>query len=445
MKYGLGIFTVIALLSLALAHAQAQTPAPVQPTTPTTLPGALDPTSPPVSPTTSIPTSGGNAVRNPDPVSPAPPGSTPTTPTTSGAAPPPVAETMTWTTRALAEELALVAQTPEAKPKKKKGGSLSEKNLAELRSKAARNEADIKSRVRIAEHFEAKENWEKVVETLRPVAADLSRKGFLQLARAYRNLNDFKEEIRILESLRAKKERDYFVQYSLGLAYSSYGNRLGAIERFEAAKKINPRFAPAYEALLRETLREARWSDALEISQDLVGKFGEKAKYMRDLCLLYAYQAFLERGEEVCRRAITKDPKIASNHVVLGFLVKERMGTASGEKILNKAAQQFTRSELAQWAAGELAWEKKDQISALKYYRAAVKANPKSARSQIGRARAAFEEKQYPEALEAFVQACTFNRVYVQDLRKSASALRRADNLDWHSKYESALGRCGIP
>ncbi len=437
MKYGSGNFMIIAALALSAGSASSQVP---------DVPSALPMTDPPVTDQPS------GQISAPSPVNmitikpgAAPsPGAASATPAPGGTPAPTAVEVMTWSTKALADEVALSARNPETKPKRKKGAALPESKIAELRTRIARDEKDIKTRLKLAEHYEAEQQPGKMVELLRPVAADLSRKGLLLLARAYQLQKDYKEEIRVLEILRARKEKDYHVQYSLGVAYSNFGDRASAIDRLEESRRLNGRYYPAYEALLRETKRDSRWNDALSIAQDTVGKFGGKAKYMGELCLLYAFNGYLEKADEVCRTALSKDPRNPRTHVVLALVVKDKDGLDASERILKKAAHQFPSSELAQWAAAELYWEKKNQFAALKHYRAAVKAEPDSARSQIGLARAAFEEKRYEEALRAFVRACVLNRVYVQDLRKSASALRRAANSEWSSKYDGAIGKCGI-
>ncbi|MCM2282872.1 MAG: hypothetical protein NDI61_13615, partial [Bdellovibrionaceae bacterium] len=226
------------------------------------------------------------------------PGSTPIPNTGGPGAPAPAptgpvtaAAPLSWGAQALADEITLSARDPEISVKKKKQARLSDEKVASLRSKIARLEGDMKSRMRLAEHFEVEGQPDKMIEVLRPVAADLPRKGMLALARGYRMKKDHKEEIRVLEILRAQKDKDYFVHYHLGAAYSSFGDRSTAIERFENALKLNPRFYPAYESLLRETKRDKRWTDAISIAQDTADRFGQKSKALSELCLLFAFQA----------------------------------------------------------------------------------------------------------------------------------------------------------
>lgn len=456
MKFDSEFLTIIVALTACLLHKPtvvvAQLPNANQDLTPfspaaTSPDGAANsaPTSPPPS-TLSVPPS--QTQPNPPGQSPTPltttsPGTaTPGGPTSTPA--PTVTSPLPWSTQALIDEVILSTKEPETIVKKKRTIRLDDEHIAELRTKIARDDTDQKSRLRLAEYYEGANMPEKMIEVLRPAATTLQRKGMLMLARAYRMMKDHKEEIRALEILRSQRESDYFVHYALGVAYSQFGNRAAAVERLLTAKNLNPRYYPVYEALLRETKRDRRWTDAIAIAQDTASTFGNKAKYLSELCLLYAHQAYLDKALEVCRQAIAKDPKAPRNHVVLGLALKDKHGVDQATKVLKKTAQQFPKSEFAQWAYGELSWEKKNYPEALKYFRAAVKADPRSARSQIGLARSAFEERQYAEALPAFIQSCTLNRIHVQEFRKSASALRRSNNFNWHSKYEAGLGKCGV-
>src|SRR5262245_2080731 len=73
--------------------------------------------------------------------------------------------------------------------------------------------ADIKAKVDTAEGFMLKKEYDKVVETLRPVSDRLNRKGLLLLAQGYAAQKSYLNEIRTLEMLLGQNDKDYFVQH----------------------------------------------------------------------------------------------------------------------------------------------------------------------------------------------------------------------------------------
>jgi tetratricopeptide (TPR) repeat protein len=368
----------------------------------------------------------------------------PAQPVPSAGTPAPVyVEPLTWSTAALRAEIvkSVEASAKKEKTKKKK---LSEAKVKTYRSKMAKNDKDMKSRVRLAEHFEAIGSPDDVIDVLRPAMTKLDRDGVLALARAYHEKKDYAQEIRILETQVARTPKDYVVQHAAGEAYSAMKKQDQAFQYFSEARRLNANYMPAYESLLRSYKKEGHYHDAVTVAQDMQQVFGDTPEILNELCLLYAHGAFLEKSVETCKLAIQKSPKYARNHVVLGLALKEKDGNSAAAKILQGAAKQFTKSEFAQYAAGELNWERKNAIDALMYFEYAVKADPRSARSQLGLGRVAFEEKKYGQALEGFIQACKLDRTLISDFRKASAAVRRNNEINWSEKYVSGLAQCGV-
>lgn len=354
-------------------------------------------------------------------------------------------EAVKWNAQILQDELAEsirrsdIAMLKVKDPKAKLGATA----IAALRSKISKNEMDIKSRMRLADHYEYVNDPEKQVELLRPLKHQLPRKGLLQLARAFRALKNHLDEIRVIQFLLTQNAADYVAISALGDAYGSLGKRDEAIHQFEEAKRINPRYLPPYEGLLRENKRAGFLTDAIQAAVDMMKIFGEKPSFYSELCLLYAHNAFLEKAIETCKQAIIKNPNDPLNHVFLALTLQDKEGPAASEKIINKAAQQFQKSELAQYTAGELAWERKNAPAAHKYFQQAIRIDPKALRSLLGLARSAFELQIYPESIEAFTRACLTNRVMVHEFRRSASILRLQNNFGWAKRFDDGLRKCG--
>ncbi len=367
----------------------------------------------------------------------------PAQPVPSLGTPPVYVEPLSWSTAALRVEVvkSVDVTAKKEKPKKKK---LSDSTIKSLRTKIAKNEKDQKSRLRLAEHFEAVGKPDDVIDVLRPSLATLNREGILAIARAYHEKKDYLQQIRVLETQVARTPTDYVVQHAAGEAYSAMKKQDQAYSYFSESRRLNANYMPTYESLLRSYKKEGHFHDAVTIAQDMQRVFGDTPQLLNELCLLYAHGAFLEKAVETCKLAIERTPKFARNHVVLGLALKEKDGNAAAAKVIQGAAKQFGKSEFAQYVAGELNWERKNTIDALTYYQDAAKADPRSARSQLGLGRTAFEEKKYAEALEGFIQACKIDRTLISDFRKSASALRRKNDLVWADRFTSGLALCGV-
>jgi tetratricopeptide (TPR) repeat protein len=417
MKWSVKIVLAFMALTGMAATTYAQNPAPAVPTADTS---ALPPPAPATStidqPAQPVPTVG---------------------------TPPVYVEPLSWSTAALRAELIKSVDT-SAKKEKTKKKKLSEAKAKSLRSKIAKNDKDMKSRIRLAEHFEAIGKHDDAIDVLRPALTTLTRDGILALARSYHEKKDYLQEIRILETQVARTPNDYVVQHEAGEAYAAMKKQDQAYKYFSEARRLNANYMPAYESLLRSYKREGHFHDAVTVAQDMQQVFGDTPEILNELCLLYAHGAFLEKSVETCKQAIQKSPKYARNHVVLGLGLKEKDGNSAAAKIIQGAAKQFTKSEFAQYVAGELNWERKNSIDALVYFQAAVKADPMSARSQLGLGRVAFEEKQYGEALEGFIQACKLDRTLISDFRKASAAVRRNNEVVWAEKYVSGLAQCGV-
>jgi len=411
---GIGIF-------VATAHAQITDPAA----------SGQNPTAPPSTPVTTPPPSSA-------PTSPLPSPSI-NQPTTGTAAPP-----LRWGVQALQESIAehIAAHEPQIHRRVSKKSRLPERKIQQLRQIISRDEKNLSARIQLAEHFESRRDADSMIEVLRPAVARLNRTGFLALARAYRMKKDFKEEIRTLEILHSQFPKDHIVLNYLADAYVSYAKYEDGLNRYLDSKLLNPGYLYTHQAIYRERLRAKQFSDATDTLTDMINRFGPRADLLSDLCLLYAHQAYFDKALEVCRTAIRRGPKIPENHVYLGLVWIEKENVLAGEKILRQAAKQFSKSEIAQWALGELEWEKKNSPTALRQFRKAVKNNPASARAHRGRARAAFAEKNFGEALDAFVKTCQLNRAWVDDFRVATAQLRRTSNTQWSSRFEGGMSRC---
>ena len=307
-------------------------------------------------------------------------------------------------------------------------------------------------------------DWPGMIELLRPGSDGLSRRGLLMLGRAYGARKDRLNQVRALEMAVNKFDHDYFALTALGEAYLAKADSDDPVTRtkdqetaadsFRESIDANKAYGPAYEGLLTALERLGDRFEARSLVTDMIGKFGAKPRFQALLCRLYSADSFLDKAIEVCRGAIEAEPKNPDNHVYLGLstLEKERSAqeektlgkdAAQAEKILNKAAKQFPTSELAQWAAGTVAFERKNYLGSYRLYVQGTKADPTSVRSWQGAARAAMEAATWPEALDAFTNACELDSQTLGEFRRAGAVLRQRKLEDWGSKFDARLPRCG--
>lgn len=311
-----------------------------------------------------------------------------------------------------------------------------------LRVKIGKRPADAKLRIELGKLFEKKQDHVGVIETLKPLSDTLPRQGLLMLARAYGKSGDTMSEARTLELCLAKSPKDYYVQTALGEAYSRAKRREEAIASFMQARDFNPRYLPAFDGLLRETLAANDTYEARTLLNDMIKRFGEKAEYLNHLCRLYAHDAYLEKAIEICGKAIQKDPKTSENYVYLGVSLKEKEEEEKAFAILSEAAAKFPKSEMVQSAAGEIEASRKNHMAAFKLFHRALESDPKSTRALIGYANSAFELQKNEEALGAFVRACAIDRKLGKEMRIALGKLKARKDSSWERRFEDGLAHC---
>lgn len=315
------------------------------------------------------------------------------------------------------------------------------KNLAKpMVIEARSNEIDAK--IDQAQRLYDAKKYDAAINILKPVNDVLPRAGLLLLARSYSAKGEVLDEIRTLELCLAKNPKDYVVKTVYGQALIREKRVDDGMAAFQEARQLNPRYKPAYEAMLKQLEHAGERYEARNVLNDMVKTFGPQAEFYTSLCRLYALDGYNEKCVEICGEAIKKDPRIPENHVFLGLALLDREEIDRATSILTKAAERFPASEPVQGAMGTLYALKKDMVRSFKYFKAATVANPNSARAWVGYANAAFQLQKNDEALNGFSKACQIDRMQTKDFRLALGQLRvRHDNV-WRSKFENAISQC---
>jgi tetratricopeptide (TPR) repeat protein len=301
----------------------------------------------------------------------------------------------------------------------------------------------IKLILAVADRHEKEKDFASVVSTLKPKIDQLPRKGLLQLARASVEIKDSLTEIHALELTTAKNPKDYVAECLLGDAYMRVKRYDDAANAYGASRDQNPRYRPAFEGALSILEATQETAEARILVQDIIKVFGADAKNTASLCQMFSGDGFIpERSEAACRTAIAKDPKNPENFVYLTQALQLTDQKDNADKTVADAAKRFPASEVVQTLAGDMKIADKSYAESYRYFLQASKANPNSAKAQLGLAKSAFELQKYDESIDAFTKSCKLDRRLSLDFRQAATTLKKNKDDKWLKFQDAADERC---
>jgi tetratricopeptide (TPR) repeat protein len=304
---------------------------------------------------------------------------------------------------------------------------------------------NAQARAQLATALERKKDYEGMVEVLAEHKDKVGRAGLLLLARAYMKLQRSNEEIAVLELANARYPKDAGLQTQLASALSRSGKRDASIEAYYKAREMNAKFIPAYEGLLSELVRAESRQEARDLLSDMMKRFGQKGKWLSELCSLYVEDAFHEKAVETCRIAIKKDGSNPMPPVHLARTFREQEKPEEAKKVLVTAATKIRRSEPVQTALGEYFLEKKNFVDAYRWFKAGAKSDPKSYSAQIGLAQAALELQKMEDSVKAFTAACNVDRKAIREFQSALGKIRQRGDFKWQGRFEDAIANsCGL-
>ena len=279
--------------------------------------------------------------------------------------------------------------------------------------------------------------WWKQIEKL-------SRAEMILLAKAHEKKKEPTEMIRVLNILIGKNESDAEAHYLLGNANMLQKKSRQALEAYNTALELNPRYEAAYLAVaeMYEKRTPPNFYELRAIYQDMIAKIGDRGKYLAKICEIDALDETFEAAIASCKQAINKDSQRAENYVFLGVAQQHTGDTNAANQTLKRAADRFPKSELAQYHYGKVLEDKKNYPDAMKYYRVGTTADAKSARSWLGLAATSFELQKFDISLEAYKKACRFEHKNAAAFRKATGVLRNSRNSEWTGRFESAADSC---
>ena len=193
--------------------------------------------------------------------------------------------------------------------------------------------------------------------------------------------------------------------YKLGEALAQRGKWAKAIENFEAALRINPRYIYAHTALGFVFANQGRLTEALEQFDDALRIAPRFARAHTGLGLVFASQGKLSEASDHFRRALESAAGDAQAHFYLGLILKKQGQWAEAAAHFRQAVQADPNSEQAQYQWGLALAEEGKLSEATDHLRAAVRIDPRSAEAHRSLAEVLMREGRSDEAEEQFQEA----------------------------------------
>ncbi len=303
---------------------------------------------------------------------------------------------------------------------------------------------DIESRLLYGKVLLSAKEYNESLIVLKTINTDVEPRALVLMGLAYSFKKEYSEEVRMLEILKKTQPESEYVLTKLAEAYFKIKNPAKSVEVLKELIKKQPKKKKGYFQLFDVYENTKNSYEIRVLLADMKELFPNDPEVYTRHCKYYAVGGFLEQAIESCTKATTLDSDNAENHVYLGLTKKNLKDEAQAEKIIKKAAQQFAKSELAQYTAGQLSDESKNWEVGSRYYKKCVTFHPDSNRCHRGLAKASFEMKQYEVALKSFTLACDKDPQARNEFRNAITLLRTKNRHDLADMYNKKFEGCGL-
>jgi len=311
----------------------------------------------------------------------------------------------------------------------------------------------LSARLKAASAEYEKSNYPKVIELLNPYSEELPNPGLMILANSYSRRGLYADEVRVLRALAGRNERSYQAQMLLGQglekqamitkdADAAKKMRVEAVQVFRNVFRMNPKYQAGFESLYALLLQIRAASEARDILQEGLERFGHTPALMREMCRLDSTGGFVTQALTSCRESIKLSPNKPDSYVYLSQSFFDQRENNSAERELVGAANRFPASEFVQWSAGTVFLKKKNFPASARYFGQAVKADPNSARATFGYAQSLFEAGQEKEALPVYKKACKMDPATVVEPFFAAASRLRQKGSPLASAYKEGASGC---
>lgn len=275
------------------------------------------------------------------------------------------------------------------------------------------------------------------------------------LATAYKEKQDFINQIKVLNILSVNYSQNPESFYLLGLAYKNLylneeddnkaENKKKSVESFNQAIKINQKYILAYEALLSllmsenpKTAEKIHTKDSLSVAMDMLKVFRDSKHYIQ-LCKAYYDNQFLKQSRKACAKSVKKNPKDPVSPLILALSRKSNKETS--KELLN-VAKKFKQSFIVQYKTALFFMDQNPEV-AITYFDSAYALQPKNIKLNKIMAKFFFDNKEEKKSYKHFLNACLFtNGKFLKDFRTAKSQLRRKKMIELIPIFQKGIDKC---
>lgn len=284
-----------------------------------------------------------------------------------------------------------------------------------------------------------------MVAELSPQVETLNSAQLKKLAHAYSVSNSHVLSAKTYSIALSKNKNDVEALTLLAHEQILMNQDREALATLKEAQERNPKYDPLYMEMVLLYRKKQNWYELRMLYADMIQRLGPKPDYLQTLCKLYTQGGFFEEGKTTCRQGIVADRKDPRNYVNLAVCFRDTGHKDEAKSLMERSALNFPKSEDAQMMLGKyLEIEEKDFVKALKYYRAAIAANPKSVDAWLALAGCQLELQKYAEAYESYQKACGISQKALKELRRAKGLLSLAKVTTWFAKFDVLSETCAL-
>lgn len=293
-----------------------------------------------------------------------------------------------------------------------------------------------------AQEFFAKKQYAEVKKLLTPILDQLDQQRLSLLSQSHFELAEYYEASRVAQLMISRNEKDETAFTLAGRAELKLKKEKEALEHFKKALELNPKYEPAYRSLVELYDKRKNYYELAILFNEMITRMGEKSEYLNRLCEVHTLDELYDQALKYCKRAIAKDPQFADNHVYIGIIYRNQKEDEKADIELKKAADQFTKSALAQSTYGQFLDSKKNYLASYKYFSNCVQLDEKNESCLLGHGYSSAQIMKYEESLASLKKSCALNRKNAVTVRKILQQLRTEKKTEWIPKYEALVEKC---
>ncbi len=318
--------------------------------------------------------------------------------------------------------------------------------VSPLKAKSAPKKVSVPQKV---EQMYSGKKYKQVIALLDGKWSRANTSMLSYLASSYKELGQFSQEIKVLEYLKLKNEKQYIWYYKLGLAFDRLymqtkkkADKEDSTKNFRLSIQKNPKFKPAYTQILKSFAAEGNIYEGRTMATTILNEFGSSPEVSLSLCKLYSLSGYIEETKVYCSQAIEESPKVGDSHMYLANSFLDKGDKVTAKKIFSKAAQNFKSSEFVQVTVGDYNFSESLYSAAFKNYKLALKINKKNKHAQVGMAQSLFKLQRPKRALAHYVEACRIDPRLKKEFKIAIGNLLSSGQDKVYSQYEKSLFKC---